>query len=208
MFLLTHFSEKVIQQAEVNQMKEKLMHDALQSLEAVPFAEIKDKMQQHQKRNNSRRLLKRTLDDTSIKQSQSYGKTYNIYCRKCPAFICASTDLFIVKNTHHVVIQPEFKPKVLIKESEGTKKGALAKDVNIVGSIHCANCGIGWGKTMIFDGVTLPALAIKKIQFQHIDGTAISTQMKTWQNVKRHLFVPKDIQISDLPVAIQKMFEC
>ena len=96
---------------------------------------------------------------------------FKVQCRQCSIFLCFSTDLRKVQNTHHVCIGESIWQNITRESENDTALKYDGKSLKFYGSIYCKNKD-EVGHVCEFRGIRYPILLIKNIQFEDASGNA------------------------------------
>uniref|UniRef100_A0A915DBY6 RNA helicase n=1 Tax=Ditylenchus dipsaci TaxID=166011 RepID=A0A915DBY6_9BILA len=211
------FDSRVKTRAELNQLREKLMADALEEIDRKPalymsqIPEIAKNLRQAWLLKND--LISQTsvtLDYTSLQQK------FAVVCRSCGAFLCYSDHIVLNNGSQHVCVDPDYLNQITLSVPSDRLTQDRGVMMNPASFRHyCAKrsptgvCGVDLGSFVSHKtGVNLPILTCKSIVFlkvsldhnsKKVDDTAQYTRysFKLWRDVKK-IFEPKHLSTEDL----------
>ncbi|KAL4618201.1 putative ATP-dependent RNA helicase DDX58 isoform X1 [Arapaima gigas] len=93
----------------------------------------------------------------SIPEKPRNGGSYRLLCTKCKQFACFSSDLRLVEETHHAVVDKTFSGRCRMKPHGKPKTfSGITKKMKV----FCAKCCFDWGITATYMNIDLPLIKI------------------------------------------------
>ena len=108
---------------------------------------------------------------------------------KCLAFVCDASDIRLVENAHHVIVDSSFKERVEYKEHN--KPGAMGDNLYKTDKIHCLKCGYDWGVGAMYRDEKVPVIKAGQFVIEK-DGSKKMPMGKKWASV--------DFKFIDMPL--------
>lgn len=114
-------------------------------------------------------------------------------CFNCNNFICFSTDIRKIQNSHHVIIEEDVKSRLISKRDPHPK--FVEDELQYDGEIFCGNdgCQHTLGGVCTYKHVEFPLISIK--HFKVIDQNGKSERFKQW---KKANFEPEEFTLENL----------
>ena len=84
---------------------------------------------------------------------------FKFLCLKCRAFVCRASDVRLIDDAHHVVVDPEFQSRVVFRESAKNKKKRISEDLSLTHKSVCMKCGLEWGSRGVYRDTHVSFLA-------------------------------------------------
>ena len=105
------------------------------------------------------------------------GDDVRLVCKHCDAFICNGTDLRVMAESHHVVINEDIYTRCVLK---GPKEPLPKGDIELGQKVHCKECGQEWGMIIRWPhkGVHFPAIKCQYARFCTPNGKRAFKQWK------------------------------
>ncbi|XP_046569825.1 antiviral innate immune response receptor RIG-I-like [Haliotis rubra] len=175
--LFTSNQQGAAEKEELNLIREMMMNEALVRLQAT-IAEnprrFRSEILQLQKEAKSAR------DHEAINRKGRYlsDDEFEIRCQKCNQLACFSTDIRTIKETNHIVNDPDFGTKVNVKPHP--KPGNMGLDMKKHSKIFCKKCGLDWGIGVIYKNADFPVIKIES--FVAIDTMGRRDSPRKWKN--------------------------
>ncbi len=126
------------------------------------------------------------LNDVAIQErlqmQQDKQKTparFTLMCSTCRDFCAYGSDLRIVGQNQHVVLDKGFQGRVNIHRFRSPKK--QYDDLKITGSIQCKKCHGSWGVMFIYKQMSFASLAIKNFIIMNQDDKE-QMHIKSWKS--------------------------
>lgn len=189
--MLTEEGGRAAAKEEINKMREKMMDVAIaklqQKIRTNPHA-VQMELLEIQRSE----FLKRDMAETKRTDKMDQANLFDLLCSKCSTLICHASDVRVILNAHHAVIDP----RILQRVSAKRVKKAKYVDQQIqcaVGKIYCEECGLDLGNITIYMKANFPVIKIENfIIFQARDKTRIT--VKAW---KQAPFVAQPLTAED-----------
>ncbi|XP_048249285.1 antiviral innate immune response receptor RIG-I-like [Haliotis rufescens] len=175
--VLTSNQQGAAEKEGLNLIREMMMNEALVRLQASVeenprrFREEILSLQKeakaerdHESRNRKGRFLS---DDE-----------FEMRCQKCDQLACFSTDIRTIKETNHIIIEPDFASKINVKPHP--KPGNMGFEMKKQNKIYCKKCGLDWGIGVFYRNATFPVVKIES--FVAIDTMGRRDSPRKWKN--------------------------
>ncbi|XP_053394123.1 ATP-dependent RNA helicase DHX58-like isoform X2 [Mercenaria mercenaria] len=174
-YVLTTEGSWIVEKEEKNAMLERLMDAVVPALQRYIHEnpnkwekELRD-MQEHQKlledMKQEQRVANRSDDDMEFR------------CLNCSQFICMSSDIRTILDSHHVVVNEEVNDRLV--SVRGRNPVLLKDDIESRGCIFCAECQRKLGGICEYRRVEFPLIVIKN--FMVVDKNGDGDNFGQWK---------------------------
>ena len=114
-----------------------------------------------------------------LRESKVVDGNIRLVCKHCDTFICNASDLRVMAETHHVVVNNDIYTRCVLK---GPQELSSKGDIELGQKVHCKECGQEWGMIIRWPhrGVHFPAIKCRYALFCTPSG---KTAFKQWKIV-------------------------
>ncbi|XP_066515219.1 antiviral innate immune response receptor RIG-I-like [Hoplias malabaricus] len=183
-FLISSCKERIEKERQ-NMDREKLMDNAIVSLQNSP--EKLEAMVSHiQKEDKVRRECIRQTPEKPLSEGN-----FQLLCAKCEAFGCFTKDLRVLKESHHIILDPSvFKRCITEAHPDPKNCEGLIKTQKM----FCAGCKMDWGIIASYLCIRdLPIVKIKSFKVQDL-ATLRKYLFRKWKDVN---FPMKEFELTE-----------
>ncbi|KAK3611674.1 hypothetical protein CHS0354_012045 [Potamilus streckersoni] len=163
---------------EMNLVREKLMQQAIIELQ-LDIQQSPQKFRQYLRELQEKDKLDYALQAKQKEERLIKQGEYELRCIQCNSFICMSSDIRKVQNSHNVVIDPSFRDRASFTKS--TEPKFQSPEIQFIGKIACSNCNEDFGNFCIYRNLEFPV--IKVCQFIVISQNGEQKKYKKWKQV-------------------------
>jgi len=147
---------------------------AMQALEFLPTgARLNENIAAKQKQ-----LIKdRERQNQLLRESKVGNSNIQLKCKHCDVFICNGSDLRVMAETHHIVVNDDIYTRCVLK---GPQKLLPKGNIELGQKVHCKECGQEWGMIIRWPhkGVHFPAIKCRYVLFCTPSGKSAFKQWK------------------------------
>lgn len=168
------------QREATNQIREDLMCKAIYLIRRMPADEFQSTVRRNQWTAKQEREVAAVakLNEAKTKKMTSHEDDYQLRCFKCDNLGVWSCDLRTIKESHHVVVDPDFRHRIRVDIHPRPKK---YDDFEKKGKILCKECDYDWGITALYKNV--PVYLLKVCSFVVEDQELVRNTYKKWKEV-------------------------
>ena len=178
--LMTEDADKA-QREQMNQIRENMMNKAIESINKMEDYQYQQKLHEFQmealREKQSTMEANRRMEEMKNAARQN-ARDYQLRCMKCNSFAAISTDFRQIKESHHVIVDPDFFNRVIIEPHP--KPIAIADDFVKSGKVFCKKCKYDWGIKAMYKNVGFPVLKISS--FVLVDFRDNRDTCRKWKN--------------------------
>lgn len=144
---------------ECNKIREKMMQKAIDIIDRFATDEKREKIRQYQKEAQVEREMAKKGKEISklLKASQNTDGRYTLRCLKCDSFAAYSTDIRKIEASHHVILDKDYKSRIIIRPHPAPKK---FENFELTGKIYCKRCHTDWGIMGVYKKVSFPVVKV------------------------------------------------
>lgn len=170
----------VRQREATNQIREDLMYKAIYLIHRMPDDDFDSKIREHQTIAKHEREVAAVAKSNvaKFKKMISHENDSQLRCFKCDSLGVWSCDLRTIKQSHHVVLDTEFRNRINV---EAHPKPRKYDDFEKKGKVLCNKCGYDWGITALYKNV--PVYLLKVCSFVVEDQAFDRNTYKKWKDV-------------------------
>lgn len=178
---------------ECNKIREKMMQKAIDIIDRYQMGEKRERIRQYQKEAQVEREMAKKGKEISkiLKASQNTDGRYILRCLKCDNFAAYSTDIRKIEASHHVILDKDYKTRIIIRPHPAPKK---FENFELTGKIFCKRCHTDWGIMGVYKKVSFPV--VKVCSFIVINEDDQRRVYKRWKEVPFTVnnLTPDDLQ--------------
>lgn len=171
---------RTIEKEQVNLMREQTMELAIKRIKMMDPKEFADRVLEYQKEI----LMEWTRLERETKRKGQRSRTTReeacvLRCKKCDHFVCLSTDVRKIQDSHHVVIDLNLLKIVRIKSYPNPDKH---NDFDNIGQLFCKECNKDWGIQGLHKGAKFQILRISA--FVVVNPDQSRETFRKWKDVR------------------------
>lgn len=167
------------QREATNQMREGLMSKAIYLIRRLPDDAFESTVREHQRNAKQERELAAAAKLNAAKTKTTWHEdAFQLRCFKCDNLGVWSCDLRTIKQSHHVVLDPDFRQRIRV---EAHPKPAKYDDFEKKGKVLCRECGYDWGITALYKSVLVYVLKVCSFVVENQD--LVRNTYKKWKDV-------------------------
>ena len=144
-------------------------------------------------------IIKHHKQKSDCRKPQYNASDVQLNCKRCKAFACAGSDIYIISSINHAVPDKEFQQKVIIRPHEKPRLLSKVQDLAKTHKIFCVVCNADWGNLAKWPskGMDFPILKCKSFTFI-LKGTRDTLRVSKWSEAP--------FEILDLPLWTESSF--
>ncbi|XP_041102623.1 antiviral innate immune response receptor RIG-I-like [Polyodon spathula] len=147
---------------QINMLQEKVMYDAIQTVQNIEPGVFLAKVRNVQKRQKKQRDLERRMAPEKKKEET----LFLLQCAKCRQHACKSDEIRVIQNNHRVVISKAFRSLCNIQPHP---KPQVCDVLEKKSKIFCGKCNRDWGILALCMGLdNLPVLKVSGFTFVNL----------------------------------------
>ncbi|ESO08894.1 hypothetical protein HELRODRAFT_74403 [Helobdella robusta] len=152
--LIAERGRGIAMKEKINEIRERMMTVAIKRIQEMNFEERRRciKTMQHRAKASFQYISE------ELKKIKLHQNLYEIRCSKCDSLGSLSDKVRKIENSHHVVIDPSMKDRVIIKPYPQTEN--ISPTFERSGKIYCKECNSDWGIMASYNGVSFPVIKV------------------------------------------------
>ncbi|XP_053195286.1 ATP-dependent RNA helicase DHX58-like [Scomber japonicus] len=166
-----------VHRERINELLEELTGQAIAKIQEMSPHDFSAKINALQKEA----LIGSDIADTHKmkKRGRFDASAVQLWCRGCFKSVASGSDIEVIKNMHHVNVNPDFRKHY--KLGDQIKIGKIFDDWEPGRKIHCNNCNKEWGTEIKYRKIALlPNIAIKNFGLETPEGRMT---VEKWKDV-------------------------
>ncbi|VDK51954.1 unnamed protein product [Anisakis simplex] len=192
-----------------NIQKEELMRLCLKHIQTKSEKQMRELVEK--KIKEQRMMRESELKQDRERRKQLQGRSYDICCHLCNAFICKSSDMRIACESHYVCCDPGIWERLESRVHENSKSLVIA---TLVGKAYCKGTGAQecrepLGSIVRLYGAFLPTITAKSIVVIDKNDTENMGRVrdeKKWDTISREKFFIEPITENDLKLMLKALW--
>ncbi|KAK1174279.1 antiviral innate immune response receptor RIG-I-like [Acipenser oxyrinchus oxyrinchus] len=173
--ILITSSRENAEKEQINMLQEKVMYDAIQTVQNIETDVFLAKVRNIQKRQKKQRDLERRMAPGKKKEETPFL----LQCGKCRQHACKTDEIRVIQNNHRVVISKAFLSLCNIQPHP---KPQVCDVLEKKSKIFCGSCNRDWGILASCMGLdNLPVLKVSGFTFVNLRTGQRKSVMK-WQD--------------------------
>ncbi|XP_063789698.1 interferon-induced helicase C domain-containing protein 1 isoform X2 [Pseudophryne corroboree] len=177
--LVASSSSGAVDHDSVNVYREGLMHKAIHKVQQMDPKLFAEKIQEFQTQSVIEKRVKKMK--SKCKEYQENPSMVTFLCKKCQKLVFSGSDISVIENMHHVIVDSKFKNLFKLGENK-TLQEKLA-DYQTNGEIICKDCGRTWGTMMIHKSRDLPCVKICNFVIKYQEGKLTKDTLDVWSEL-------------------------
>lgn len=188
-FLISSQKER-IDKEKSNMQKEKLVDQAVSTIQNTPSETLLQKIQFLQREARLKREQERRLPDRVLTED-----SFLLLCTKCKTSVCYSDDIRVLMGAHHVIVDRSLFSRALVKPHQKPK---VFDRVIFNKKLYCGHdqCGHDWGVLVTYNNI--PDLPVIKVD-SFVLKNCVTGQQRYYRKWKEVPFSMATFEMTDLP---------
>ncbi|KAI4896413.1 hypothetical protein NFI96_031512 [Prochilodus magdalenae] len=184
-FLISSRKDRIEKERQ-NMHREKIVEKAITSLQNSP-----EKLQARVNLLQRDEKIKRDYVNLSPEKPRTVG-SYKLLCAKCEAFACFNYNLRVLKDCHHIILDPSvFKRCTTVPHNNPKSFGGITKTQKM----YCADCKHDWGIIASYLSIRdLPIVKIESFVVQDVV-TQRKQYYRKWRDVN---FAMQEFELTEI----------
>ena len=194
--VLGQADKQIVAKEYMNEQKVKLMEKAVEKTLEMDQELLQRNLLQLQQAVVTEERKKAAMRERSRRTKTADINRFKFLCQKCKDFVCRASDIKVVDNAHHIVVDTDFKTRVVYRGHGNPSP--MGQDIFFTHKSYCKDCNLGWGIRAIYNGTKVPVLGKGNFIFDENNGEK-PTRLAEWNDVP-FLFetvTPEDIERLD-----------
>ncbi|XP_034567100.1 probable ATP-dependent RNA helicase DHX58 [Notolabrus celidotus] len=179
-----------IRREKTNEFLEELTGKAIAQVQNMSLQEFRSKITELQKiAVNARKVVQ---SQQTAKRGFHAASRVQLLCRRCFKVVASGSDIRLVENMHHIIVNPDFKQHYKVGEQVFIDRTLGDWEPGCSISCNNGNCNQKWGCEMKYKKIALlPNIAIKNFAMDTPDGRITK---KKWKDVT---FTPEEFSFKE-----------
>uniref|UniRef100_A0A183V420 RNA helicase n=1 Tax=Toxocara canis TaxID=6265 RepID=A0A183V420_TOXCA len=190
-----------------NIQKEELMRLCLKHIQTKSEAQMKILVEEKIKEQKA--LRETAMAQRKERRDLLTGRSFDLCCRLCGAFICKSSDMRVACDSQYVCCDPTIWQRIETRVHSNSKALSIA---TLVGKPYCKGtkecvCNEVLGTIVRLYGAFLPTISAKAIVVDDKDERGRMKDEKKWETISREKFFIEPITERDLKLMLTALLD-